>query len=366
MTVSTNIDLDKPLPATDVVLDVNNLTVEFPTDDGVVQAVRGVSYQLRRGDSLGIVGESGSGKSVTSLAVLGLLPNTARISGSVKLAGRELLGLSEKDYSGLRGNKIAMIFQDPLTSLNPVYRVGYQISEAVLAHNDVSKKAAKDRAIELLRLVGIPFPEQRVDSYPHEMSGGMRQRAVIAIAMANNPDVIIADEPTTALDVTVQAQVLEALEAARAETGAAMVLITHDLGVIAGHTDRICVMYAGKLVEKGSIDDVFYEPRMPYTLGLLGSLPRLDETGRERLTPIVGSPPSLLNLPPGCPFTPRCPLAQDICEREEPDLFPTSSPTHLAACHFHERLVGVTSEQLFGTTSVDTEDLTPADLEVQP
>jgi peptide/nickel transport system ATP-binding protein len=363
MTVSTNISLNKDESASDVLLDVDHLTVEFPTDDGLVKAVRGVSYQLRRGDSLGIVGESGSGKSVTSMAILGLLPKTARITGSVKLHGQELLGRSEKAYAQLRGNKIAMIFQDPLTSLNPVYTVGYQIAEAVQAHNDISKKSARERAIDLLKLVGIPYPEQRVDSYPHEMSGGMRQRVVIAIAMANNPDVIIADEPTTALDVTVQAQVLEALEAARAETGAAMVLITHDLGVIAGHADRICVMYAGKLVEKGSIDDVFYEPRMPYSLGLLGSLPRLDETGRERLTPIVGSPPSLVNLPPGCPFTPRCPLAQDICEQEEPDLFVTDNPTHVAACHFHDRLVGLSSADLFGTTSIDTEGLTVADLD---
>jgi oligopeptide/dipeptide ABC transporter ATP-binding protein len=363
MTESTPISLDNGGKSSDVVLDVDNLTVEFPTDDGVVQAVRGVSYQLRRGDSMGIVGESGSGKSVTSMAIMGLLPKTARIKGSVKLHGQELVGRSEKAYTQLRGNKIAMIFQDPLTSLNPVYTVGVQIAEAIQAHNDISKKAARDRSIDLLKMVGIPYPEQRVDNYPHEMSGGMRQRAVIAIAMANDPDVIIADEPTTALDVTVQAQVLEALEAARQETGAAMVLITHDLGVIAGHADRVCVMYAGKLVEKGSIDDVFYEPRMPYSLGLLGSLPRLDETGRERLTPIVGSPPSLLNLPPGCPFTPRCPLAQDICEQEEPDLFVTNSPAHLAACHFHDRLVGVSSADLFGTTSIDTEDLTVAQID---
>jgi peptide/nickel transport system ATP-binding protein len=363
MTVSTNISLNKDETASDVLLDVDRLTVEFPTDDGLVQAVRGVSYQLRRGDSLGIVGESGSGKSVTSMAILGLLPKTARITGSVKLQGQELLGRSEKAYAELRGNKIAMIFQDPLTSLNPVYTVGYQIAEAVHAHHDISKKAARDRSIELLKTVGIPNPEQRVESYPHEMSGGMRQRVVIAIAMANNPDVIIADEPTTALDVTVQAQVLEALESAREETGAAMVLITHDLGVIAGHADRVCVMYAGKLVEKGTIDDVFYEPRMPYSLGLLGSLPRLDESERERLTPIIGSPPSLVNLPPGCPFTPRCPLAQDICEQEEPDLYITNNPAHAAACHFHDRLVGMSSADLFGTTSIDTEGLTVADLD---
>jgi oligopeptide/dipeptide ABC transporter ATP-binding protein len=365
MTPETSIELGRRDGDSDVVLDVDNLTVEFPTDDGVVQAVRGVSYQLRQGEALGIVGESGSGKSVTSLAVLGLLPKTARIKGSVRFRGEELLGRTENQYAEVRGKKIAMIFQDPLTSLNPVYTVGFQIAEAVLAHNDVSKKTAMDRAVELLATVGIPFPEQRVDNYPHEMSGGMRQRVVIAIAMANDPDVIIADEPTTALDVTVQAQVLEALEAARAETGAALVLITHDLGVIAGHADRICVMYAGKLVEKGSIEDVFYRPRMPYSLGLLGSLPRIDETGRERLTPIVGSPPSLMNLPPGCPFTPRCPLAQEICDQQEPDLFVTDSAAHLAACHFHERLVGVDAEQLFRPTSADTEDLTPQDLEVQ-
>ncbi|HEX6497822.1 MAG TPA: ABC transporter ATP-binding protein [Micromonosporaceae bacterium] len=364
MTVSTNIQLNRPASDPDLLLDVQDLTVEFPTDDGVVQAVRGVSYQLRRGESLGIVGESGSGKSVTSLAILGLLPKTARIKGSVRFRGEELLGKSDDEYSKIRGNKIAMIFQDPLTSLNPVYTIGYQLSEAVLAHHDVSKAEARNRSIELLRTVGIPYPEQRVDNYPHEMSGGMRQRVVIAIAMANDPDVMIADEPTTALDVTVQAQVLEALEAAREETGAALVLITHDLGVIAGHADKICVMYAGKLVEKGSIDDVFYRPRMPYSLGLLGSLPRVDEGGRQRLTPISGSPPSLVNLPPGCPFTPRCPLAQDVCEEREPDLVATDSPSHEAACHFHERLVGVSSEQLFGTTAVDDE--LPADVEVQP
>src|SRR5262245_17841909 len=337
---ATPIELNEQSADTDLLLDIDNLTVGFPTDDGLVKAVRGVSYQLRRGDSLGIVGESGSGKSVTSLAVLGLLPKTANITGSVRFRGEELLGKTEDEYSAVRGKQIAMIFQDPLTSLNPVYTVGFQIAEAVLAHNDVSKKAAHDRAIELLKLVGIPFPEQRVHNYPHEISGGMRQRAVIAIAMANNPDVIIADEPTTALDVTVQAQVLEALEAARAETGAALVLITHDLGVIAGHAERICVMYAGKLVEKGTVDDVFYRPRMPYSLGLLGSLPRVDQGRQHRLTPIIGSPPSLVNLPPGCPFTPRCPLAQDICDTVEPDLVPTDRLDHLAACHFHESLIG--------------------------
>jgi peptide/nickel transport system ATP-binding protein len=356
----TDIQLNKEPTDPDVLLRVDNLTVEFPTEDGIVTAVRGVSYELRRGDSLGIVGESGSGKSVSSLAVLGLLPKTARVSGSVRFRGEELLGKTEREYAKIRGSKIAMIFQDPLTSLNPVYPVGFQIAEAVLAHNDVSKKAASDRAVELLTAVGIPFPEQRAGNYPHEMSGGMRQRIVIAIAMANNPDVIIADEPTTALDVTVQAQVFEALAAARAQTGAALVLITHDLGVIAGHADRVCVMYAGKLVESGDVDDIFYRPRMPYTLGLLGSLPRLDSSGQERLTPILGSPPSLVNLPPGCPFSPRCPLARQTCEELEPELMATDSPAHVAACHFHSKLVNATAAEFFVATSADPESVTPA------
>jgi oligopeptide/dipeptide ABC transporter ATP-binding protein len=342
-------------------LAVDNLTVSFPSDDGLVQAVRGVSYRLMPGESMGIVGESGSGKSVSSMAVMGLLPKNARINGSIRFRGQELLGLSDKEYNRLRGAKIAMIFQDPLTSLNPVYTVGYQIAEAVLVHHDVSKKAARDRAIELLQIVGIPFPEQRVDTYPHELSGGMRQRIVIAIAMANDPDVIIADEPTTALDVTVQAQVLEALEAARAETNAALVLITHDLGVIAGHAERICVMYAGKLVETGTTDDVFYQPRMPYTLGLLGSLPRLDQAEKHRLTPIQGSPPSLLNLPPGCPFTPRCPIAEPLCDREEPELLQIGGTSQKAACHFRDRVAGAAPGDIFAATAKD--DVVPDDLD---
>ncbi len=353
MTVDITVDDHKPVEGDEALLEVENLTVSFPTDDGNVLAVRGVSYRVMPGESMGIVGESGSGKSVSSMAVMGLLPKTARITGSVRFRGQELIGLKEERYTRIRGNKIAMIFQDPLTSLNPVYSIGFQIAEAVLAHNDVSKQAARDRAIELLSIVGIPFPEQRIDSYPHELSGGMRQRVVIAIAMANDPDVIIADEPTTALDVTVQAQVLEALEAARAETGAALILITHDLGVIAGHAARICVMYAGRLVETGSTEDVFYRPRMPYTLGLLGSLPRLDKAEKDRLTPIKGSPPSLVNLPPGCPFTPRCPIARDLCDSEEPDLLPVESATHSAACHFRSETRGVKPADLFGTDAAD-------------
>jgi oligopeptide/dipeptide ABC transporter ATP-binding protein len=339
----------------EMLLQVEDLTVGFPTEDGLVQAVRGVSYEVRRGDTVGIVGESGSGKSVTSLAVMGLLPRNAQITGSVRLLGRDLLGQTDREMSKIRGRNIAMIFQDPLTSLNPVYPVGSQIAEAVLAHNDVSKKQAMHRATELLDVVGIPFPELRVHNYPHEMSGGMRQRVVIAIAMANNPELIIADEPTTALDVTVQAQVLEALEAARKETGAALILITHDLGVIAGHTDRVCVMYAGKLVETGTVDEIFYTPRMPYSLGLLGSLPRIDESGRQRLTPIKGAPPSLLNLPTGCPFAPRCPMARERCEDAEPALTATTNPGHRAACHFHAELVEATAEDVFAATSDDLE-----------
>ncbi|MHA6620132.1 ABC transporter ATP-binding protein [Pseudonocardia sp. DLS-67] len=337
----------------DVVLEVDGLTVGFPTDDGLVQAVRGVSYRLRRGEVLGIVGESGSGKSVTSMAVMGLLPGSARVGGSVRFGGKELIGAPDGELTKIRGRRIAMIFQDPMTSLNPVYTVGYQIAEAVRAHHDVSKDAALNRAAELLETVRIPNAKARLASYPHELSGGMRQRVVIAIAMANDPDVIIADEPTTALDVTVQAQILDALDTAREETGAAMVLITHDLGVIAGRADRVLVMYAGKLVESGSAEDVFYTPRMPYSLGLLGSLPRLDRPS-ERLTPIPGAPPSLVNMPPGCPFTPRCPLARDVCDEEEPTLRPTTDPDHTAACHFSDELVGVGPSQLFGTRVTDT------------
>jgi oligopeptide/dipeptide ABC transporter ATP-binding protein len=340
----------------DVLLDIEDLTVTFPTEDGLVRAVRGVSYQLRRGEALGIVGESGSGKSVTSLAVMGLLPKNARIMGSARLLGRQLIGLNDNKMSEVRGNKIAMIFQDPLTSLNPVYTVGKQLAEAVQAHHDVHTAQAIRRAVELLDVVGIPYPEQRVHAYPHELSGGMRQRVVIAIAMANDPDVIIADEPTTALDVTVQAQVLEALERARRATNAALVLITHDLGVIAGHVERVNVMYAGKLVESGTIDEIFYSPRMPYTLGLLGSLPRLDEARDARLTPILGTPPSLLNLPPGCPFAPRCPMAEQLCREEEPDLYRIVGD-HTAACHFHTRLEGAEAGDLFKPTTVDAEVL---------
>jgi len=341
----------------DVVLEVDNLTVDFPTDDGIVHAVRGVTFTLERGQVLGIVGESGSGKSVTSLAIMGLLPKTARLGGSVKYEGRQILGLGEKEMGSIRGREIAMIFQDPMTSLNPVYTIGWQLAEAVRAHRDVSKQEAWTRAVNLLELVGIPRARDRARNYPHEFSGGMRQRVVIAMAMANDPDVIIADEPTTALDVTVQAQILETLATAQAETRAAIVLITHDLGVVAGMADDVLVMYAGKPVEIGTVDEIYYHTRMPYTLGLLGSLPRLDAEGDERLTPIQGAPPSLINLPPGCPFSPRCPLSRPHCDEAEPDLRPVVGAAHLAACHYAEELSGdVEAAEVFEATAVDTGD----------
>jgi oligopeptide/dipeptide ABC transporter ATP-binding protein len=325
----------------DPALQVEALEVEFPTKAGTVHAVRGIDFSIVPGEVLGIVGESGSGKSVTALATMGLLPKSAEVRGSIRYQGRELLDLKEKDLTKVRGTSIAMIFQDPMTSLNPVYTIGWQITEAIRAHQDITKEAAQQRAIELLAKVGIPNPAERVGNYPHEFSGGMRQRAVIAIAMANDPEVILADEPTTALDVTVQAQVLGSLRTALTETGAALLLITHDLGIIAGLADRVLVMYAGRPVEIGTAEDVFYKPSMPYTLGLLGSLPRLDSDGNERLRQIPGSPPSMVGDHTGCPFAPRCPLAADICLTTEPGLVVVPSVTsgvggHRAACHFAE------------------------------
>ncbi|KPI08313.1 oligopeptide/dipeptide ABC transporter, ATPase subunit [Actinobacteria bacterium OK074] len=355
--MTTSSDHGQPAE-TAAVLEVEGLHVEFPTEDGTVGAVRGVGYRLGRGECLGIVGESGSGKSVTALAVMGLLPATARVRGSVRFEGAELLGLSDARLSDIRGSGVAMVFQDPMTALNPVHTVGHQITETLLRHHPrMIARVAAERAVELLATVGIPGPERRVHSYPHELSGGMRQRVVIAIAIANDPDVIIADEPTTALDVTVQAQILDALEAARDRTGAALVLITHDLGVVAGHADRVAVMYAGRIVETGPVEDIFYRPRMPYTLGLLGSLPRLDRD-EERLTPIQGAPPSLLALPPGCPFAPRCPLRQDVCDTDEPPLRPTGTDGHLSACHFADDLADTGADEVFDTAGADTGALT--------
>jgi peptide/nickel transport system ATP-binding protein len=315
------------------VLEVRDLTVEFPSEAGPVQAVRGLSYSVAPGEVLGIVGESGSGKSASALAVMGLLPARAKVEGSIRFEGRELSGLGDKDLSAIRGSGIAMVFQDPLSALTPVYTVGGQIAEAIRTHRDVSRDQALKRAIELLDLVGIPNAIERSKAYPHEFSGGMRQRAMIAMAIANDPEVILADEPTTALDVTIQAQILDVLRTAQAATGAAIVMITHDLGVIAGFADRVMVMYAGRAVESGTAEDVFYRSRMPYTLGLLGSLPRPDAVVRQPLTPVDGSPPSLVNLPEGCPFAPRCPMRIDVCDALEPPLAPTLRTGQLAACH---------------------------------
>src|SRR5829696_6907020 len=356
MATLTDPAADQRRPSADAVLEVEDLNVRFPTDDGIVHAVRGVSFSLRTGEVLGIVGESGSGKSVTSLAVMGLLPSSANITGSVLFRDRQLLGLKDAELSAVRGKSIAMVFQDPMTSLDPVYKIGNQIAETVRQHDkSVSRAAAKARAVDLLKLVGIPNAADRIDSYPHEFSGGMRQRVVIAIAIANQPEVIIADEPTTALDETVQAQVLEVLKTAQDETGAATVVITHDLGVVVGMVDRVLVMYAGRAVEKGTVDDVFYRPKMPYSIGLLGSMPRIDAGDRQRLTPIKGSPPSLINPPPGCPFGPRCPLHYSECDEQEPDLYPTERPDHTAACIRVNELVGVdvAAEDIFTDDSSD-------------
>ena len=322
----------------DPVLAVRGLTVTFPGSAGDVRAVRGIDYELQRGEVLGIVGESGSGKSASATAVTGLLPASAVVDGSITLDGEELIGLDDARMAKVRGKRIAMVFQDPLSALTPVYTVGDQLSEAVRIHNNVSRHAARERSVELLKLVGIPHAADRADAFPHEFSGGMRQRVMIAMAIANDPDVIIADEPTTALDVTIQAQVLEVLRTAREVTGAAIVMITHDLSVIAGVADRVAVMYAGRIVETGTVDEVFYSPRMPYTMGLLGAIPRADESGDRPLVPIEGTPPSLVDLPAGCPFAARCPLAFDTCREVEPALIAVGSPNHRSACHLAEKI----------------------------
>ncbi|MFZ2623682.1 MAG: ABC transporter ATP-binding protein [Propionibacterium sp.] len=303
------------------ILSVTDLRVSFPSEAGRVDAVRGVSFDLLPGHTLGIVGESGSGKSVTSLAVMGLLSDSAHVSGSVRFDGKEVLGLSDDEMTGHRGNDIAMVFQDPLSSLTPVYTVGDQIIEALRVKNPhLSESDATARAVELLDLVGIPNPARRVRSFPHEFSGGMRQRVVIAIAIANNPRIIIADEPTTALDVTIQAQILDLLKVAQRETHAAVILITHDMGVIAGSADDVVVMYAGRVVEHAPVHEIFSNPRMPYTIGLLGAIPKVHRNDKQPLVPIQGNPPILIDLPPGCPFVARCPISVDECHRREPPL----------------------------------------------
>jgi oligopeptide/dipeptide ABC transporter ATP-binding protein len=300
-------------------LSLRDFRVSFPTESGLVQAVRGVDLDVQPGEMVGIVGESGSGKSVTFLGMMGLLPNSAKISGSAKVGGTEMVGCSDKTLRAVRGKRIAMIFQDPLSALNPVHRIGNQIVEMIQAHQKINDRDAANRAVELLDLVGIPQPKARARQFPHEFSGGMRQRVMIAMAIANDPEVLIADEPTTALDVTVQAQILEVIQRIQRELHTAVVLITHDLGVVARVADRVQVMYAGRAAERADVKTLFAEPTHPYTMGLLRSLPRL---GQQRLIPIVGSPPNMLRPPSGCAFRPRCAHAADVCAGEIPEMRP--------------------------------------------
>ncbi|WP_026369940.1 ABC transporter ATP-binding protein [Kallotenue papyrolyticum] len=316
-------------------LEVKDLRTYFYTHDGVVKAVDGVSFYVDKGETLGIVGESGSGKSVTSLSVMRLIPSPPGkiVSGQILFEGEDLLKYSEDEMRHVRGRDIAMIFQDPMTSLNPVLTVGRQITEALELHMKMTGKEARRRAIELLAMVGIPSPEKRIDDYPHQFSGGMRQRVMIAMALSCNPQLLIADEPTTALDVTIQAQILELIKKLQQELGMAVIIITHDLGVVAGMADRVQVMYAGRVIEEGPTEQIFADPRMPYTIGLLQSLPRLDEQRGHRLAPIRGLPPDLIDLPEMCPFAPRCDFVQEVCYQQVPPLRPVA-PNQRAACLF--------------------------------
>jgi oligopeptide/dipeptide ABC transporter ATP-binding protein len=317
----------------DPLLKVEDLKVHFHTDDGVVKAVDGLSFEVREGKIIGIVGESGSGKSVANLTILGLTraPN-AEISGRILFGGMDLLQMDNEQLRTIRGNEISMIFQDPLSSLHPFYRVGRQLVEAIQVHQDIGKRAAMDRAIELLGLVGIPDPERRVREYPHEFSGGMRQRVMIAMALTNDPKVLIADEPTTALDVTTQAQILKLIEGLQAELGMAVIMITHDLGVVAEMADDLMVMYAGRAVEAGTLEQIFYDPQHPYTWGLLGSLTRIDRPRTARLAQIAGQPPSLISPPQGCHFRPRCPHEFAKCKQTPPLEQRVSDAGHLDRC----------------------------------
>jgi peptide/nickel transport system ATP-binding protein len=319
-------------------LEVNDLKTYFRTDDGIVKAVDGVTFEVEKGQTLGIVGESGCGKSVTCLTIMGLNAKRNTITtGEALFRDEDLLKMSSRRLRDVRGNDIAMIFQDPMTSLNPVHTIGRQLVEAILLHRDVTKSQARARALELLKAVGIPRAERRVDDYPHQFSGGMRQRVMIAMALVNDPDLLIADEPTTALDVTTQAQILELMNRLQREFGSAIIIITHDLGVVAETADDVVVMYAARIAEQGTVDEIFTRPHHPYTWGLLGSLPRLD-TDTDRLVQIPGQPPSLLNPPRGCRFHPRCPYVMEVCKNDEPQLRPVSNePGHLQACWLDEQ-----------------------------
>ena len=328
-------------PAGSPLLSVRDLKVQFKTDRGLVKAADGVSFDIGENEVVGIVGESGSGKTVTALSVLGLLPATARVTGEIRFRGRDLSALPEPERRAMRGSSIGIVFQDALAALNPLHRVGTLVAEAVRTHHpETTRRDVHERVHELLARVGIPNPAARARQYPHEFSGGMRQRVMIAMAIANDPPLLIADEPTTALDVTTQAQVLEVLGKVRAQTGSAMMLITHDLGVVAGVVDRMLVMYAGRVVESGTVEQVFTQPSHPYTLGLLASLPRLEGDRSRRLSRIPGQPPSLIDVPPGCAFHPRCAFARtpDPCATEEPAARTAPGPGHVAACHLVEEV----------------------------
>ena len=332
----------------DPILSIRNLVVEFKTDDGIVHAVDDISYDVYPGETLGIVGESGSGKSVSTLSILGLIPQPPGrvVAGTAMFKDRDLIKLKKKELQQFRGDEVAMIFQDPMTSLNPVLKVGFQLGEAIKTHYPKEPDGTvKTRVIDLLRMVGVPNPETRYDAYPHEFSGGMRQRAMIAMAIANSPSLLIADEPSTALDVTIQAQVLEVLKSVQEATNAATILITHDLGIVAEMCERVLVMYAGKIVESGDVFTIFRSPRHPYTIGLMDSLPKLTED-EEWLQPIPGAPPSLINRPSGCAFHPRCFQSQGRlqCREEVPLLHGVEGSDHLAACHFSDELIGRTSK----------------------
>jgi peptide/nickel transport system ATP-binding protein len=332
-------------------LEVNDLKTHFRTDDGIVKAVEGVTFSVEKGQTLGIVGESGSGKSVTCLTIMGLNPRMNTISsGEALWKGKDLLKMSSRQLRNIRGDDIAMIFQDPMTSLNPVKSIGAQLNEAVLLHRDISKKQARARALELLKAVGIPRAERRIDDYPHQFSGGMRQRVMIAMALINDPDLLIADEPTTALDVTTQAQILSLMLKLQKDFGSAIIIITHDLGVIAEAADDVVVMYAAQVVERAPVTNLFNRPHHPYTWGLLGSLPRLD-ADVDRLVQIQGQPPSLLNPPRGCRFHPRCPYVMEICKTQQPALEPISTdPDHLQRCHLDEETKDREAEKLLQGT----------------
>ncbi len=323
----------------DPILQVENLRTHFKTDDGVVKAVDDVSFNLHKGETLGIVGESGSGKSVTNLSLMRLIPTPPGriVGGKVKFNGTDLLEIPDREMRNIRGNKISMIFQDPMTSLNPFLRVSTQLEETIRLHQGLGKREARTKAVEMLSMVGIPKPEKRITNYPHQFSGGMRQRVMIAMALSCNPDVLIADEPTTALDVTIQAQILEIIKRLADELGTAVIMITHDLGVVAGMCDNVVVMYAGKIVEKGNARELFKDPKHPYTKGLIRSVPRLDQVHQDRLFSITGQPPSLIDLPDACPFYPRCEHAMDICKRQYPAAEKLSESRSVSCWLYKER-----------------------------